>query len=57
LIILGKNEEAVEVLKTAEFGDAPLYSAIAYVRLGRLAEARAAVEKMLKANPAVTIQS
>ncbi|ANL74432.1 adenylate/guanylate cyclase protein (plasmid) [Rhizobium phaseoli] len=56
-IVLGKNEEAVEALKTTEFADAPLQLAIAYMRLGREADARAAVEKMLKSTPAATIQS
>ncbi len=56
-IVLGKNEEAVEVLKTTEFADAPLQLAIAYMRLGRDAEAQAAVAKMLKSAPAATIQS
>ncbi|RWP63800.1 adenylate/guanylate cyclase domain-containing protein [Mesorhizobium sp.] len=56
-IVLGKNEEAVEVLKTTEFADAPLQLAIAYMRLGRQADARAAVEKMLNSTPGVTIQS
>jgi TolB-like protein/class 3 adenylate cyclase/Tfp pilus assembly protein PilF len=56
-IVLGKNEEAVEVLKTTEFADAPLQLAIAYMRLGRQADARAGVEKMLKSTPGVTIQS
>lgn len=56
-IVLGKNEDAVEVLKTTEFADAPLQLAIAYMRLGRQADARAAVEKMLKSTPAATIQS
>ncbi|ANK92776.1 MULTISPECIES: adenylate/guanylate cyclase domain-containing protein [Rhizobium] len=56
-IVLGKNEDAVEVLKTTDFADAPLQLAIAYVRLGREADARAAVEKMLKSAPTATIQS
>ncbi|ANK86820.1 MULTISPECIES: adenylate/guanylate cyclase domain-containing protein [unclassified Rhizobium] len=56
-IVLGKNENAVEVLKTTDFADAPLQLAIAYVRLGREADARAAVEKMLKSTPTATIQS
>jgi TolB-like protein len=56
-IVLGKNEDAVEVLKTTEFADAPLQLAIAYMRLGRQADARAAVEKMLKSAPGATIQS
>ncbi|MBX5203541.1 adenylate/guanylate cyclase domain-containing protein [Rhizobium sp. NZLR1] len=56
-IVLGKNEDAVEVLKTTEFADARLQLAIAYMRLGREADARAAVEKMLKSAPTATIQS
>ncbi|THK34532.1 adenylate/guanylate cyclase domain-containing protein [Ensifer sp. MPMI2T] len=56
-VVLGKNEDAVEVLKAAEFADAPLLLAIAYMRLGRDAEARAAVAKMLKAAPTATVQS
>ncbi|NRP75388.1 hypothetical protein ILFOPFJJ_06311 [Ensifer psoraleae] len=56
-IVQDKNEEAVEVLKTTEFGDAPLQLAVAYMRLGREAEARAAVAKMLKAAPTATIES
>jgi TolB-like protein/Tfp pilus assembly protein PilF len=56
-IVLGRNQEAVEVLKTTEFADAPLQLAIAYMRLGRQADAKAAVEKMLKSTPTATIQS
>ncbi len=56
-IVLGRNEDAVEVLKNTEFADAPLQLAIAYMRLGRQADAKAAVEKMLKTTPAATIQS
>ncbi|TJV10978.1 MAG: adenylate/guanylate cyclase domain-containing protein, partial [Mesorhizobium sp.] len=44
-------------LKTTEFADAPLLLAIAYMRVGRQADARAAVEKMLKSTPDATIQS
>ncbi|MGO7675383.1 hypothetical protein ACC685_36270, partial [Rhizobium ruizarguesonis] len=43
-IVLGRNEDAFEVLKTTEFADSPLQLAIAYMRLGRHADARAAVE-------------
>lgn len=57
LILLGKYEDAVVALKGTEFADAPLVLAIAYTRLGRTADAKAAVEKMLKANPAMTIQT
>lgn len=55
--MLGKNEEAVEALKATEFADAPLQLAIAYMRLGRDADARAAVAKMLKSAPTATIES
>ncbi len=57
LSCLAKTKDAVEALKTTEFADAPLQLAIAYMRLGRQADARAAVEKMLKLAPGATIQS
>ncbi|MEY9167062.1 adenylate cyclase [Sinorhizobium fredii] len=57
LILLGRYEDAVEPLKATELSDAPLALAIAYMRLGRTADAKAAVEKMLKANPKITIQT
>ena len=57
LLLLGRNEEAAEMLKTAGFFDAPLFLAIAYIRLGRQADASAAVEVMLKSNPALTVES
>jgi TolB-like protein len=57
LLLLGRNEEAAELLKTAGFFDAPLFLAIAYIRLGREAGARAAVEGMLKSNPTLTVES
>ena len=57
LLLLGRNEEAAEVLKTAGFFDAPLFLAIAYIRLGREADARAPVEGMLKSNPTLTVES
>jgi adenylate cyclase len=56
-IVLGRNEDAVKVLETTEFADAPLQLAIADMRLGRQAEAQAAVKKMLKTAPDATIQS
>lgn len=56
-IVMGRNEDAVKVLETTEFADAPLQLAIAYMRLGREAEAKAAVEKMLRTAPDATIQS
>jgi hypothetical protein len=39
-----------------EFNDAHLLLAISYARLGRLAEARAEVAKMIKVNPAITLK-
>lgn len=54
-IVMGRNEDAVKVLETTEFADAPLQLAIAYMRLGREAEAKAAVEKMLRTAPDATI--
>ena len=56
-LVLGRFEEAVDVLTHTEFNDAHLLFAIAYVRLGRLADARAEVVKMLKINPAITVQT
>ena len=47
----------MDALKQTEYSDAHLLLAIAYVRLGRLAEARAEVGKMLKINPAITLQA
>ena len=47
----------MDALKQTEYGDAHLLLAIAYVRLGRLVEARAEVGKMMKINPAITLQA
>ena len=49
--------EAVNVLSQTEFNDSHLLLAIAYVRLGRLTDARAEVGKMMKINPAITLQA
>ena len=54
-LVLGRFGEAVEALTQTEFNDAHLLLAIAYVRLGRLADARAEVGKMMKINPAITL--
>ena len=51
-LVLGRFGEAVDALTQTEYSDAHLLLAIAYVRLGRLAEARAEVGKMMKINPA-----
>ena len=56
-LVLDRFAEAVQVLTQTEFNDAHLLLAIAYVRLGRLADARAEVVKMLKINPAITVQT
>ena len=56
-LVLGRFGEAVDVLTQTEFNDAHLLLAIAYVRLGRLDDARAEVGKMMKINPAITLQA
>jgi hypothetical protein len=47
----------VDALTQTEFKDAHLLLAIAYVGLGRPGEARAEVGKMMKINPAITLQT
>jgi hypothetical protein len=56
-LVLGRFEEAVRALMQTDFNDAHLLLAIAYVHLGRLADARAEVGKMMKINPAITLQT
>jgi tetratricopeptide (TPR) repeat protein len=56
-LALGRFGEAVDALRQTEFNDAHLLLAIAYVRLGRLADARGEVGKMMKINPAITVQA
>ena len=56
-LVLGRFGEAVDALTQTEFNDAHLLLAIAYVRLGRSADARAEVGKMMKINPAITLQA
>ena len=56
-LVLGQFGDAVNALKQTEYGDSHLLLAIAYVRLGRLAEARAEVGKMMKINPGITLQA
>ena len=55
-LALGRYEEAVDALTQTQFNDAHLLLAIAYVRLDRLADAHAEVGKMMKTNPAITLQ-
>ena len=47
----------MDALTQTEFNDAHLLLAIAYLRLGRLADAHAEVGKMIKINPAITVQA
>jgi len=56
-LVLGRFGEAVDALTQTEFNDAHLLLAIAYVRLGRMADARAEVVKMMKINPAIILQA
>ena len=56
-LALGRFEEAVDALTQTQFNDAHLLLAIAYVRLGRMADARAEVVKMMQINPAITLQA
>jgi TolB-like protein/Flp pilus assembly protein TadD len=56
-LVLGRFGEAVDALTQTEFNDAHLLLAIAYVRLSRMADARAEVVKMMKINPAITLQA
>jgi TolB-like protein len=56
-LVLERFAEAAQALTQTEFNDAHLLLAIAYVRLGRLDDARAEVGKMMKINPAITLQA
>ena len=56
-LLMGKFGEAADSLTQTEFNDAHLLLAIAYLRLGRLADAHAVVGKMIKINPAITVQA
>ena len=57
LLILGQFEEAVQALTQTEFNDVHLLLALLYLNLGRVAQARAEVGKMMRINPAITLQS
>ena len=54
-LLLERFGEAVTALNQTAFNDASLLLAIAYVRTGRLSDARAEVVKMLKINPFITL--
>jgi TolB-like protein/tetratricopeptide (TPR) repeat protein len=56
-LMLERFEEAADALSQTDFNDAPLLLAIAYVRLGRLCDARRQVGKMLRVHPAITVQA
>ena len=56
-LALERFGEAVDALRQTEYNDAHLLLTIAYVRLGRLADARAEVGKMMKINPGITLQA
>ena len=55
-LLMERFAEAADALKQTEFNDAHLLLAIAYSRLGRLAEAKAEVGKMMKINTTITLQ-
>jgi TolB-like protein len=56
-LVLERFAEAAQALTQTEFNDAHLLLAIAYLRLGRLTDARSEVEKMLKINRAITVRT
>ena len=56
-LLMERFAEAADVLKQTEFNDAHLLLAIAYSRLGRLADARAEVGKMASINPTLTLET
>jgi hypothetical protein len=56
-LVLERFEEAVHALTQTDFNDAHLLLAIGYVHLGRLADARSEVGKMMKIQPAITLQA
>jgi hypothetical protein len=56
-LLLGRFGEAADFLTQTEFNDAHLLLAIAYLHLGRLADAQAEVGKMTKINSAITAQA
>ena len=54
-LVLDRFAEAADALTQTDFNDAHLLLAIACMRLGRLADARVEVGKMIKINPAITV--
>jgi adenylate cyclase len=55
-LVLERFSDALDALSQTEFNDAYLLRAIANVRLGRSADARAEVRKMMKVDPAITLE-
>jgi adenylate cyclase len=55
-LVTGRFDEAVAALKQTDFNDAHLLLAIAYRRVGLLAEARAEVDKIKKTNSSLTVE-
>jgi adenylate cyclase len=56
-LLMERFAEAAAALKQTEFNDAHLLLAVAYSRLGRVADARAEVGKMTSINPTLTLQT
>ena len=56
-LVQGSFGDAADALSRTEFNDSHLLSAIAHVRLGRSADARREVRKMIKINPTITLKA
>jgi tetratricopeptide (TPR) repeat protein len=56
-LLMGRFEDAADFLSQTEFNDAHLLLAVAFARLGRLADAQAEVKKMARINPAITVNA
>jgi adenylate cyclase len=55
-LLMERFADAVDTLRQTEFNDAHLLLAVAYSRLGRMADAHAEVRKMTSINPTLTLQ-
>ena len=56
-LVQGSFGDAADALSQTEFNDSHLLLAIAHVRLGRSANARREVRKMIKINPTITLKA
>jgi TolB-like protein len=56
-LVQGSIGDAADALSQTEFNDSHLLLAIAHMRLGHPADARAEVAKMMKINPAITLKA